>query len=187
MHYPRRINRIAVVAFLLSSTVSAKAQNQSSGFTGSLIAETADLILFNGQIYTPEGWAQALAVKDAIDSGALVVPGSDWNVAPSVDPWVANETMATRQKPGGGGEALGEAEKITLQQAFDLFTVNAALQMVNRSKTGSIEKGQLADLLASDRNPFKIPVTQIHETKVKLTLINNEVVYQAPTSTKGAD
>jgi predicted amidohydrolase YtcJ len=31
-----------------------------------------------------------------------------------------------------------------------------------------------------DRNPFKIPVTQIHDTKVKMTLINGEVVYRAP-------
>jgi hypothetical protein len=123
-------------------------------------------------------------VKEAIDSGALVVAGSDWNVVPSVNPWIAIETLITRQKPGGGGEALGEAEKITLQQAFDLFTVNAARHMGNRSRTGSIEKGMLADLLVLDRNPFKIPVTQIHETKVKMTFINGEAVYQAATAAK---
>jgi predicted amidohydrolase YtcJ len=133
----------------------------------------------------PERMKRWTPVKDAIDSGALVVPGSDWNVVPSVDPWIAIETLVTRQKPGGGGEVLGEAEKITLQQAFDMFTVNSARHMGNRSKTGSIERGMLADLVVLDRNPFKIPVTQIHETKVKLTLINGEVVYQAPTSTKG--
>ena len=121
-------------------------------------------------------------VKDAIESGALVVAGSDWNVVPSVDPWIAIETLVTRQKPGGGGEALGEAEKITLQQALDLFTVNGARQMGNRSKTGSIDKGQFADLLVLDRNPFKIPVTQIHETKVRMTLINGEIVYDASAS-----
>ena len=117
-------------------------------------------------------------VKDAIDSGALVVPGSDWNVVPSVDPWIAIETLVTRQKPGGGGEALGEAEKITLQQAFDLFTVNSARHMGNGNKTGSLERGMLADILVLDRNPFKIPVTEIHETRVKLTIINGEIVYK---------
>jgi predicted amidohydrolase YtcJ len=127
----------------------------------------------------PECMKRWTPVKDAIDSGALVVAGSDWNVVPSVDPWIAIETLVTRQKPGSGGDTLGEAEKITLPQAFDLFTVNAARQMGNRSKTGSIEKGQLADLLVLDRNPFKIPVTQIHETKVKMTLINGEIVYAA--------
>src|SRR6202044_3917251 len=95
----------------------------------------------------PERMKRWIPVKDAIDSGALVVPGSDWPVVPSVNPWIAIETLVTRQKPGGGGEVLGEVEKITLKQAFDLFTVNSARQMGNRNKTGSIEKGLLADVL----------------------------------------
>jgi predicted amidohydrolase YtcJ len=128
----------------------------------------------------PERMKRWIPVKDAIDSGALTVPGSDWPVVPSLNPWVAIETLVTRQKPGGGGETLGEAEKISLQQAFDLFTVNSARQMGNRDKTGSIEKGLLADVLVLDRNPYKIPVTQIHDTKVKMTLINGEIVYRAP-------
>src|SRR6185295_5746905 len=53
-----------------------------------------------------------IPVKEAIDSGALVVAGSDWAVVPSVDPWLAIETLVTRQVPGGGGETLGAAEKI---------------------------------------------------------------------------
>jgi predicted amidohydrolase YtcJ len=128
----------------------------------------------------PERMKRWTPVKDAIDSGALVIPGSDWPVVPEANPWIAIETLVTRQQPGGGGEILGEVEKITLQQAFDLFTVNSARHMGSRSKTGSIEKGLLADLLVLDRNPFKIPVTQIHDTRVKLTLINGEVVYRVP-------
>jgi predicted amidohydrolase YtcJ len=81
--------------------------------------------------------------------------------------------------PGGGGEVLGGAEKITLQQAFDLFTVKAAEQMGDRYRTGLIQKGLLADVVVLDRNPYKVPVTDIHNIKVKLTLINGEVVYRA--------
>lgn len=123
----------------------------------------------------PERMKRWIPVRDAIESGALVVPGSDWAVVPSVNPWIGIETLVTRQKPGGGGEVLGEP--ITLRQAFALFTANAAHQMGNSSKTGSIEVGLLADVLVLDRNPFKIPVTQIHEIKVLKTLVNGEVVY----------
>jgi predicted amidohydrolase YtcJ len=119
-----------------------------------------------------------IPVKDAIDAGALVVPGSDWAVVPSVDPWLAIETLVTRQQPGGGGEALGERERITLDQAFDLFTVNAARQMGNANRTGRIEVGLLADLLVLDRNPFRIPVTDVHNVVVQQTLIDGEVVYE---------
>jgi predicted amidohydrolase YtcJ len=121
-----------------------------------------------------------IPVKDAIAAGALVVPGSDWAVVPSVNPWLAIETLVTRRVPGGTGEALGAEEAITLEQAFDMFTVSAARQMGNAGKTGRIERGLLADVLVLDRNPFRIPVTEIHQTKVKLGLINGEVVFRAP-------
>ena len=126
----------------------------------------------------PERMQRWIPVKDAIDGGALVVPGSDWAVVPSVDPWLAIETLVTRQKPGGGGETLGEAERITLQQAFDLFTVNAARQMGNANRTGRIAPGMLADFLVLDRNPFRIPASQVHEVVVRSTYINGERVYQ---------
>jgi predicted amidohydrolase YtcJ len=52
--------------------------------------------------------------------------------------------------------------------------------MGNGNKTGSLERGLLADLIVLDRNPFRIPVTEIHETRVRMTLINGEIVYLAP-------
>jgi predicted amidohydrolase YtcJ len=127
----------------------------------------------------PERMKRWIPVKDAIDSGALVVPGSDWSVVPSVNPWIAIETLVTRQKPGGGGEILGAQERITLRQAIDMFTVNSAREMGDRNKVGTLERGMLADLIVLDRNPFQIPITQVHETKVKMAFINGEQVYQA--------
>lgn len=125
----------------------------------------------------PERMRRWTPVKDAVDSGALVVPGSDWAVVPSVNPWLGFETLVTRQQPGGGGQALGDP--ITLRQAFDLYTRNAARQLGNGSRTGVIAPGMLADVLVLDRNPFEIPVTQIHRTQVKLTIIQGEIVYRA--------
>jgi len=121
-----------------------------------------------------------IPVKDALDAGALVVPGSDWSVVPSVNPWIAIETLVTRQKPGGGGEVLGAQERITLEQAIDLFTVNSARAMGDRSQVGTIERGMLADVIVLDRNPLKVPITDVHDTKVRMTLINGEIVYRAP-------
>ena len=118
-----------------------------------------------------------IPIKDAIDAGALVVPGSDWSVVPSVNPWIAIETLVTRQAPGGGSETLGESQRITLEQAIDLFTVNSARQKGLRTELGTIETGMLADLIVLDRNPFDIPITDVHMTRVLTTIINGEVVY----------
>lgn len=121
-----------------------------------------------------------IPVKDAIDAGALVVAGSDWPVVPSFNPWTAIETLVTRQVPGGGGELLGAAERISVEEALALFTINAARQLGRRHQLGSIEPGLLADLVVIDRNPFTIPVTDIHATQVRMTIIEGEVVYEAP-------
>jgi len=127
----------------------------------------------------PERMKRWTPVREAIDSGALVVPGSDWAVVPSVNPWIAIETLVTRLPPGGQGEPLGEAERITLEEALRLFTINGARQMGHADRTGRIEKGLLADLVVIDRNPFEMPVTEIHRIKVLQTIINGEVVYEA--------
>jgi predicted amidohydrolase YtcJ len=127
----------------------------------------------------PERMKRWIPVKDAIDSGALVVPGSDWAVVPSVNPWIAIETLVTRQKPGGGGRPLGEGQRITLKQAMDLFTVNAARQMGQANILGSIRPGFLADVIVLDRNPFRIPIADVHRTTVRTVIIGGQVVLDA--------
>jgi predicted amidohydrolase YtcJ len=125
----------------------------------------------------PERMKRAWPVREMLDAGAFVVPGSDWAVVDSVNPWIGIETLVTRQKPGGSEETMAEGQKITLKEAIDLFTVNAAIQMGNGAKTGRIEPGMLADLIVIDRNPYTIPITEVHKTIVKKAIINGEVVY----------
>ena len=48
-----------------------------------------------------------------------------------------------------------------------------------RNRIGAIEKGLLADLIVLDRNPFKIPIGELHNTKVKRVFINGEAVFEA--------
>jgi len=126
-----------------------------------------------------------IPVKDALDAGALSVPGSDWSVVPSVNPWIAIETLVTRQVPGGGGEVLGGQERITLKQAIDMFTRASSRQMNMDAATGTIETGKLADLVVIDRDIFAIPATDIHNTKVLRTFVGGEEIYSAPDAGSG--
>jgi hypothetical protein len=127
----------------------------------------------------PERMERWIPVKDALDAGVLTVPGSDWPVVPEVNPWIGIETLVTRRMPGGGGEQLGDP--ISLEQAIDMFTVNAARQMGNANRTGRIAPGLLADVIVIDRNPFDIPITDVHETQVLKVLIEGEIVYDEAT------
>lgn len=118
-------------------------------------------------------------VREMLDAGALVVPGSDWNVVPSVDPWIGIETLVTREMPGGSARSFGKAEAITLPEAIDMFTVNAARQYGVADRVGRIETGMLADLIVLEQNPYEVESRQLHRTKVRMTFIRGAKVYDA--------
>lgn len=127
----------------------------------------------------PEVIKRVWPVREMIQAGALVVPGSDWSVVPSVSPWIGLETLVTREKPGGSEQSFGKTEAISLEQAFDLFTANSARQEGKADRIGHIESGMLADLVVVDRNPFDVPIREVHATAVRMTFINGELVYDA--------
>jgi hypothetical protein len=116
-------------------------------------------------------------VRSMQKAGALLVGGSDWNVT-SLNPLEAIETAIRRQDPYTmTGPTLGQNEEVDLYTALDMYTRNAAYVMRLEDKTGTIEVGKRADLIVLDRNLFEIPVTEISEAKVLLTLMDGKEVY----------
>jgi hypothetical protein len=53
--------------------------------------------------------------------------------------------------------------------------------MRHEGLVGSIEPGKRADIIVLDQDLFAIPLTQIGNTKVLLTLIDGEEVWRDPT------
>ncbi|HPE32247.1 MAG TPA: amidohydrolase [Parvularculaceae bacterium] len=118
-------------------------------------------------------------IRELIDSGSLVVPGSDWAVVPSVNPWIAIESLVTRERMGGSEDSFGKQEAITLEEAIDLFTVESSKYIRAEKSLGKIEPGYLADLIVIDQNPYEVAATDLHKTNVLSTYVNGELVYSA--------
>lgn len=127
----------------------------------------------------PERMKRLWPVREVIATGANVVVGSDWPVIADVNPWLAFETLVTRQVPGATGPAQAADEAITREQALMLLTANGAREMGRLDRGGTIEPGKLADVIVVDRNPLTAPVGQIHATRVLATFIAGEQVYAA--------
>lgn len=127
----------------------------------------------------PERMKRLWPVRDVVESGASVVIGSDWPVVPSVNPWLAFETLVTRQVPGATGDPINAGQRISREQAMALLTRNGAAQMGRLDRGGTLEPGKLADLIILDRNPMTVPVGEIHATKVLATYIAGEKVFSA--------
>ena len=132
----------------------------------------------------PERMKRLWPARDVIESGANVVTGSDWPVVASVNPWLALETLVTRQIPGATGAPINEGQRITREQALALMTRNAAAEMGRLDRGGTIEVGKQADVIIVDRNPLTAPVGTIHQTRVIRTYIAGELVWSSEGNTK---
>ncbi len=126
----------------------------------------------------PERSSHMYAINSLEKSGATVAFGSDWSVS-SANPFWQMATAMTRRcgPPGQQTEPFLPEEAITLAQALDAFTINAAFVNRLEKDTGSIEPGKSADLVVLDRNLFEIPVPEIGGTKVLVTLFEGKPVY----------
>lgn len=116
-------------------------------------------------------------IREGFAAEALVIAGSDWAVVPTPNPWIGIETAITRRNPGGSERSFGLSEGITLRQAITMFTINAAHQLGIDREKGSLESGKSADFIVLDRNPFDIPVTEIHTLLPRETWIDGKRVF----------
>jgi predicted amidohydrolase YtcJ len=114
--------------------------------------------------------------KGVLAAGGIAVFGTDWPVA-SIDPWLALETLVTRQNPWNDDPACF-GEPISLEQAIRVATLNGAYAMGLETLTGSLEAGKSADFIVLDRNLFEQPARNfIHRTEVQLTFVEGRPVY----------
>jgi predicted amidohydrolase YtcJ len=125
----------------------------------------------------PERSSHMYAINSLEKSGATVAFGSDWSVS-SPNPFEEMETAITRLGAlGETTEPFLPEEAITLAQALDAFTINAAYVNRLEKDTGSIEVGKRADLAVLDRNLFEIAPSELSDTKVLVTLFEGKPVH----------
>ncbi len=107
----------------------------------------------------------------ATDARPRLCAGSDWPVS-SPDPWQAIHVAVNRTLPADDPEHDPEPllahEALSLAEALDAYTAGSAF--INgrgpgdAQFTGVIEVGAVADLAATDRDPFAGPAESIHAT-----------------------
>jgi len=126
----------------------------------------------------PERSSHMYAIKTLEDSGATVAFGSDWSVS-SPNPFFQMGTAMQRicGPQGGNQPPFLPEQAITLAQALDAFTINAAYVNRDEKDTGSIETGKSADLAVLDRNAFDIPASEFTQTQVLVTLFEGKAVH----------
>jgi len=115
---------------------------------------------------TRAGWVYPF--KTLIQEGVLTTGGSDCPVEP-IDPLLGIWAAVVR-------EAFPE-ERITVDDALRLYTVNAAYASFEEDVKGSIDVGKLADLVVLSREPYEVSPNEIRDVKVEMTIVGGKVVY----------
>ncbi|MGB2636814.1 MAG: amidohydrolase [Candidatus Acidiferrum sp.] len=128
----------------------------------------------------PDRASRAWLWKSIAQQGGRYTFGSDWPVV-TLNPWEGIQTAVTRQtsdgKPAGG---FVSSQKLSVAQAVEGYTIDAAYAGHLEKSEGSLEIGKVADVILVDKNIFEIDSRTIGETKVVLTIVGGKIVYEAP-------
>ena len=107
--------------------------------------------------------------KTLLREGLVVVSGSDCPVEP-ISPILGIWAAAARK-------SIPE-ENLTVEEALETYTVNAAYASFDESKRGTIETGKLADLTILSDDPFTVKPDNIRKIKAEMTIIGGNVEYE---------
>jgi hypothetical protein len=125
----------------------------------------------------PERSRWLYPIRSVVDTGAVVVAGSDWSVS-SMNPLRGIEVAVTRRKPGAPpGPPFIPQEVVSIDDILTAYTIRGAFLNRQDNATGSLTPGKWADLVVLDRDLFALPPSEIHDARVLVTLLEGEAVH----------
>jgi hypothetical protein len=102
-----------------------------------------------------------------LKEGVVVASGSDGpieDINPVLGVWAA---VAKR----------GSDESLTVEQALETYTLNAAYASFDEEEKGTIEAGKLADFTVLSDDPFTVEPDMIRKITVEMTVTDGKVVF----------
>lgn len=70
-------------------------------------------------------------------------------------------------------------ERLSVEEALRLYTINAAYFSFEENAKGSIEVGKFADLTVLSDNPMEVEPDKIKDIRVEMTIVGGNVVYSS--------
>lgn len=118
----------------------------------------------------------AYAWHKLIKANAIIAGGSDFPIE-SANPFFGLHASVTRQDQSNQPKSgWFPEESLSIKQAFQTFTLNAAYAAHQENIIGSLEKNKKADFILIDQDIFKVDPTKIWKTKVLQTWVNGKQV-----------
>jgi predicted amidohydrolase YtcJ len=114
--------------------------------------------------------------RSLIDAGITAAGGSDFSPGP-FSPLMAIQAMVTRT--GWNGETWGGNQRISVDEAIRVNTINGAYNSCEEKIKGSISIGKVADFVVLADDPHTIAPEKLKDIKIVQTVVDGKVVYHA--------
>ena len=115
------------------------------------------------------------SIRTLQEAGARLAFGTDFPID-VLNPLLQIYRAVTRID-SSGNTVWHPHERITLADALKAYTTGSAFGTFRERELGTLEVGKLADIVVLERNLFEIPVEDIPDIKVQLTLVDGKIVY----------
>jgi predicted amidohydrolase YtcJ len=126
--------------------------------------------------YGEEMMKRCMAYRSFLDAGIVAAAGSDFSPGP-FDPRMAIQGMVTRT--GWDGKTWGANQRISVEEALRVNTINGAYNSHEEAIKGSITPGKLADFVVLSDDLFTADQQKIKDIEIVRTVVGGTTVYQA--------
>lgn len=118
-------------------------------------------------------WPLSMLIK----TGVHVAASSDTPV--TYPNWRQGVQSAILREAKGSGKVSGPEQRITIEEAIRMYTINGAWQDHMENVKGSIEVGKLADFCVLGEDLLTIDPHKIKDIPVLMTIAGGKIVYNA--------
>lgn len=115
--------------------------------------------------------------RSLADAGAVLAFGTDFPVV-YYNQFPGIYASIARKNYDGSIAGADNGEKLTLAEALKANTIGSAHVYGRSNELGTLEKGKLADVVVLDRDLFAVKEEEIKDTKVILTIMDGQVVFE---------
>ena len=126
--------------------------------------------------YGAERLNHMFALRSFLDAGIRPTQASDYPPGP-FEPMMALQSEVTRTD--SKGNVWGAQQRISIEEAIRVGTINGAYASYEENIKGSIETGKLADLVVLGRDPFKEDPSNIVNIPIERTMTGGKWVFES--------
>lgn len=139
---------------------------------GPLVAHHGDKMPFYGE----ERAQWIVAHRSFLDHNIVSTGASDYPSNP-FEPLLGIQSCVTRTD--SDGKVWGENQRISVEEALQLYTLHGAYASFEEDIKGSITPGKLADLVVLGQDPTTVDPCAIKDITVEMTMVGGEIVYES--------